>query len=184
MRNAVVVSFILVCGSFCSVGQQKGSGTLQDAQLTASVRAAGMCPLEMRVRQGIGGNMMAVDRNGKQVEMFAARLVLLLSDVRKEHPTEARMAAATVTVHGTNAKGQILPADTRQDTSGEITKTLTVRLTAYGEPEVSGDIRLPGFTSTRMVDLESVSYSDGSTWKLSGADTCHVPPDMVMLVGH
>ena len=48
-------------------------------------------------------------------------------------------------------------------------------------PGISG---CPGFTSTRMVDLESVAYDDGSVWKLSGTGTCHVPPDMVMLVGH
>ena len=176
MRNALMVSFVLVCGSLSSVGQQMGSGTLQDPY-----RAA-VCPLQMRVHQGIGGNLMAVDKNGKQMEMFAARLILLLSDVRREHPTEARMVEATVTVHGTTAKGQILPADTRQEASGEIVKTLTVRLAANGAPEVSGDIRLPGFTSTRMVDLESVSYDDGSTWKLSATDTCHVPPEMLMPV--
>jgi hypothetical protein len=183
MRNASVVSFVLLCSSLSSLGQQKGSGTLQDPHLTDSVRAA-VCPLQMRVRQGIGGNMMAVDKNGKQVEMFAARLIVLLSDVQREHQTQARMVEATVTVHGTTAKGQILPADTHQDASGEIAKTLTVRLTADGGPEVSGDIRLPGFTSTRMVDLESVAYDDGSTWKLSGTDTCRVPPDMVMPVGN
>jgi hypothetical protein len=143
-----------------------------------------MCPLQMRVRQGTGGNMMAVDEKGKQIEVFAQRLRLLLNDVRREHQTAARMVEATVTVHGTSAKGQVLPADTRRDSSGEIAKTLTVQLIAYGEPEVSGDIRLPGFTSTRMVDLQSVAYDDGSTWKLSGTDTCHVPPDMVMLVGN
>jgi hypothetical protein len=183
MRIALSLGFVVLGGLLSSVAQQKASGTLQAPHLIDSVRAS-LCPLDMRVRQGAGGNMMAVDKNGKQVEMFAARLILLLNDVRREHQTEARMVEATVTVHGTAARGQILPADTRQDANGEIVKTLTVRLTAYGEPEVSADLMLPGFTSTRMVDLDSVAYADGSSWKLSGTDTCHVAPDMLMPVGH
>ena len=183
MRIVLSLGFVLICGTFLSLAQQEGPAPPSEVHPTDSAQVA-MCPLEMRVRQGIGGNMMAVDGNGKQVEMFAQRLKLLLNDVRREHAGEARMVEATVTVHGTGATGQVLPADTRRDASGEIVKTLTVRLTANGEPEVSGDIRLPGFTSTRMVDLESVAYDDGSTWKLSATDTCHVPPDMVMRVGN
>ena len=182
MRIALSLGFVLICGSLSPLAQQKDPPLPPGVHLSDSVRAA-LCPLQMDVRQGVGGNMMAVDKNGKQVEMFAQRLTLLLNDVRREHQTDAHVIEATVTVHGTTAKGQVLPADTRQDASGEIVKTLTVRLTAYGEPKVTGDIRLPGFTSTRMVDLESVAYDDGSVWKLSGTGTCHVPPDMVMLVG-
>ena len=48
--------------------------------------------------------MMAVDKNGKQVEMFAQRLTLLLNDVRREHQTDAHVVEATVTVHGTDCK--------------------------------------------------------------------------------
>ena len=183
MRSVLSLGLVLISGSLSPLAQQKEPVLPSGIHLADSVRVA-MCPLQMQVRQGIGGNMMAVDKNGKQVEMFAQRLTLLLNDVRREHQTDAHVVEATVTVHGTTAKGQILPADTRHDASGEIVRTLTVQLAARGEPDVSGEIRLLGFTSTRMVDLESVTYDDGSVWKLSGTDTCHVPPDMVMLVGH
>jgi hypothetical protein len=183
MRIAAIIGLVFLFGSISSIGQENAPALVKATAGAQEVRAS-TCPLDMHVRQGVGGNMMAVDKNGKQVEMFAARLILLLNDARREYQTEARMVEATVTVHGTTAKGQVLPADTRQDATGEIVKTLTVRLAANGEPELSGDLRLPGFTSTRMVDLESVAYDDGSTWKLSGADTCHAPPDMLMPVGN
>jgi hypothetical protein len=64
-----------------------------------------------------------------------------------------------------------------------VAKTLTVQLTSDGEPEVSGDLRLPGFTATLMVDLDSITYDDGAVVKFSGSSACHVPPEMVMLVG-
>ena len=136
----------------------------------------------MRVRQGVGSKMMAVDKHGAQTEMFAARLKLLLKDLRSDRPA-GQMVKATVTVHGLNGAEQIVPADARRDRSAEAVKTLSVRLTPDGEPEVSGDLRLPGFTATLMVDLDSVTYDDGTVVKFSVSSACHVSPDMVMLVG-
>jgi hypothetical protein len=136
----------------------------------------------MHLRQGIGSRMMAVDKHGAQVQMFAARLKLLLRDLRPHRPAQ-QMVEATVTVHGLNGAEQIVPADAHRNRSAEAVKTLTVRLTPDGDPEVSGDLRLPGFTATLMVDLDSVTYDDGTVVKFSGSSACHAPPDMVMLVG-
>jgi hypothetical protein len=135
----------------------------------------------MHVRQGIGSRMMAVDRHGAQVEMFAARLKLLLKDLRPEGPAR-QMVEATVTVHGLNGAEQIVPANARSDRSSQAVKTLTVRLAPDGEPEVSGDLRLPGFTATLMVNLDSVTYDDGAIVRFSGSSSCHVAPDMLMPV--
>jgi hypothetical protein len=135
----------------------------------------------MRVRQGIGSRMMAVDKHGAQVEMFAARLKLLLKDLRPDGPAH-QMVEATVTVHGLNGAEQIVPANVRPDRSSQAVKTLTVRLAPNGEPEVSGDLRLPGFTATLMVDLDSVTYDDGAVVRFAGSSACRVAPDMLMPV--
>jgi hypothetical protein len=92
------------------------------------------------------------------------------------------MVEATVTVHGLNGAEQIVPAHARPDRSSEAVKTLTVRLAPNGEPEVSGDLRLPGFTATLMVDLDSVTYDNGAVVRFAGSSVCHAPPDMLMLV--
>jgi hypothetical protein len=181
MRLAPVLGFALLIGSLPSLAQKP---TPQDLQFRAWEQKAGAsaCPLEMHVRQGIGSKMMAVDKHGAQVEMFAARLKLLLKDLRPDRPAQ-QMVNATVTVHGLTGAEQIVPADTHPNRSAEAVKTLTVRLTPEGEPEVSGDLRLPGFTATLMVDLDSVTYDDGAVVKFSGSSACHAPPDMVMLIG-
>jgi hypothetical protein len=62
--------------------------------------------------------------------------------------------------------------------------TLTVRLAEWGEPGVSGDFRLPGFVTASRVDLQAVTYKDGSNWKLAGTETCRVAPDLVMRVAN
>jgi hypothetical protein len=181
MRFAPVLGFALLFGSFPSPAQKPAPEDMQFRAWEHNVGAS-TCPIDMHVRQGIGSRMMAVDKRGAQVEMFAARLKLLLKDL---HPDQnpKHMVNATVTVHGLNGAEQIVPADARRDRSAEAVKTLSVRLTPDGEPEVSGDLRLPGFTATLMVDLDSVTYDDGAVMKFSGSSACHAPPDMVMLVG-
>jgi hypothetical protein len=178
MRLAPVLGFALCIGSLPSLAQKP---TPQDLQFRAWEYKFGTsaCPLVMHVRQGIGSKMMAVDEHGAQVEMFAARLKLLLKDLRPDRPAQ-HMVNATVTVHGLSGKEQILPADAHRGASADVAKTLTVRLTSDAEPEVTGDLRLPGITATLMVDLDSVTYDDGAVVKFSGS--CHAPPDMVMLV--
>ncbi len=180
MRIAFVTLLVLATVTVTSAAQSAAPFPWQPGM--ASYTPIPTCPIDMHVRQGIGSRMMVVDRHGVQVEMFSARLKLLLRDL---HPDQnpRHMVNATVTVHGLNGAEQIVPADAHRDRSAEAVKTLTVRLTNDGEPDVSGDLRLPGFTATLMVDLESVTYDDGAVMKFSGTSACHAPPDMVMLVG-
>lgn len=150
-------------------------------------RMAG-CPIDMRVRQRMSGFTVAVDDNVVRRRVFAPRLRLFLNDLRKDMAGH-KIVSAAVTVHGTNQKARMQPLDGHSGghgdpDSGDVEKTLNVGLAEWDEPGVSGDFRLPGFTSTSRVDLLSITYEDGSTWKLSGAESCHVAPDPLMLISH
>ena len=146
------------------------------------------CPMDMHVRQGIGGGMIAVDEKGVKRRVYAPRLRLFLNDLRKDRSGQ-KIVSATVTVHGTSGKPRMqnLNAHGEQDAdlnSGSVKRTMNVELAHWGDPGVSGDFVLPGFTSASRVDLESVTYEEGTTWKLSGADSCRVAPDPLMLINH
>ncbi len=146
------------------------------------------CPIDMRVHQRMGGSTVAVDANGIKRKVFAQRLRLFLNDLRRDSAGQ-KIVSATVTVHGTSTKERIqrlnsAPGTDFDSSSGSMAKTLNVDLAHWGEPGVSGDFLLPGFTSASRVDLESVTYEDGSVWKLSGNQTCRVAPDPVMLINH
>jgi len=144
------------------------------------------CPIDMHVRQRVGGGTVAVDENGVKHRVFAPRLRLFLNDFRTSNSGQ-KIVSATVTVRGSNGKEHMqrldtLPDQGRNSESGSITRTLNVDLGTWGEPGVSGDFRLQGFTSASRVELESVTYEDGSTWKLSGGESCWVSPDPMMLI--
>jgi hypothetical protein len=180
MRIAIVTVLVLAAGAVSSPAQSAAAFPWQPGMV--SYAPLSTCPIDMHVRQGIGSKMMAIDKHGPQVQMFAARLKLLLKDLRPDRPARY-MVEATVTVHGLNGTEQIVPADAHRNRSAQAVKTLTVRLTPNGDPEVSGDLRLPGFTAALMVDLDSVTYDDGDLIQFSGSSACHAPPDMLMLVG-
>jgi len=144
---------------------------------------APVCPIDMRVHQGVGGGMVAVDKDGVKRHVFAQRLRLFLNELR---PADSgrRMVSATVTVQGSNGKARMQPLDGDSGVNAaNVKRTISVDLQNWGEPGVSGDIRLPGFTSAGMVYLQSITYDDGSTWKVSARETCRVAPDPLMLIG-
>ena len=65
--------------------------------------------------------------------------------------------------------------------AAEATKILTVSFSA-DDGSASADVHVPGFTSVSSVELQQVTYADGSTWKMSSSSFCRVAPDPLMLV--
>ena len=144
------------------------------------------CPVDMRVRQRMSGGTVAVDANGIERKVFAQRLRLILNSFQQDN-SGRKVVSAMITVHGTGTKARVQPLGAGKNgdwdlNSGSMARTLHVDLANWSEPGVAGDFLLSGFTSASRVDLESVTYDDGSTWKLSKNETCRVAPDPIMLI--
>jgi hypothetical protein len=136
------------------------------------------CPISMRVRQGIGNGVLVV-KGGKRLDTVGSRLRLNLAPSQDRPGT---VIAATVIVHGFNGKPGVFPLVATRDHASEITKTLAVSLTADDDNSFWSELLLPGLTGPNRVDLQSVTYVDGSIWKVALTDACHVAPDPFMLV--
>ena len=181
MRIARLAGLVLLPGAFAAVAQVSPF-SVEGGQVVRTFKAE--CPLDMRVRQGAGGRMIATDKNGERVETFEARLKLLLTDLRPNR-TDQRMVKATVTVRGWTGKEQILPVGVMRDHDGNLARMgLTVPLSGGGLPEASADLHLPGFTAARLVELESITFDDGQVWSFTGASACQAVPDPFMPVGN
>lgn len=64
----------------------------------------------------------------------------------------------------------------------ELTRTVTVRFASNGDGSFSGHFRLLGVTLLESVDLNAVTFADGSTWSFTSASGCHVKPDLFLPV--
>jgi hypothetical protein len=144
------------------------------------------CPLDMRVRQGLGGYTRAIGKDGPQSDASAARLHLTLHDPRPNKTTQ-RMVNATVTVRGLNGRDHVMALPNMGPDGSDlrpyrITRTMTIPLEDLGSRDINAELQLPGFTATTWVELKSITYDDGAIWTFNSPAECGVRPDPLMLV--
>jgi len=195
MQRIAAVSLAFVLGSAMASAQAidqyqprkfdaapQGQSKTTILQLPA-VQADPACPVEMRATQGSGGALVAVKpgqpdkgRPGQDRGGYSQRIHLAVNNIGAPP-----IATADVRVHGTTAQPRMVPL---AGTSGPATITRGMHVSFDGGTgkESSSDVVLRDFTSVNSIDLLSVTYADGTTWK-STAGACRIVPDPVMLIG-
>lgn len=153
-----------------------------------------ICPVSMRALQGTGHGLVAVrddhkapppkcplDRVGTSADCPSSsqRIHLVLAD-----PATKKYASATVFVSGLTPKGRTQRVDSFSNGTSEISKTLEVTFAPEDEKSVSAELILPGFSSVTFIQLKSITYQDGSSWKVDGQteQACRIAPDPLMLI--
>jgi len=132
------------------------------------------CPISLQARHAPGGDMIKVD--GVPIKGIAQMLHLTVTN-----PDSRHVVAANVTVRGFANKGRLMQAMSDQD-SYDAAKTLDVSFPSGSSKEAAADLRVPGFSAVTLIDLNSVTYSDGSSWKLAAGGSCRSWIDGLMLV--
>jgi hypothetical protein len=176
MKSAAVLSLALLVGSIALQAQNNGQ---QPSRMTVfRLPTINMgCPVSLRAQHGTSGNMLAVDKS--RPKGIAQLLHLILTN-----PDSRRIAEASLTVHGLGGKGRVSETQSRQENS-DAARTLEIRFPGGSDREVSGDLWVPGMTAVLSIDLNSVTYADGSRSSFTGREGCHVAPDPLMLIaGH
>jgi hypothetical protein len=97
------------------------------------------------------------------------------------NPKSGWIAEATITVHGFSDKARVTQT-LSSGNSSDAASTLTVHFSDATEKAAATDRWVPGMAAVQTIDLSSVTYADGSVWKLSGHEDCRVAPDPLMLV--
>ena len=133
------------------------------------------CPVSMRAQQRT--SVTGLTRTGDGNAVQGQRIHLDVD--RGPHA----VVAIQVTVHGTTARPRIYAAQSLHGASDALkTFTLTADGASANGVAISSDILLRGFTSVQSVNLDSVSYADGSLWTPTAGKSCSVEPDPLMLV--
>ncbi|HKN21447.1 MAG TPA: hypothetical protein VJX73_08520 [Terracidiphilus sp.] len=152
--------------------QTTGTNAIGTTGQPASVSS---CPVSMRAQHLPDGNLVKTrDSHPSGIGQW-----LHLSLVSRD---SKQIAKATLRVRGFSAKARVTQTGPGGDQAFDAIRTLTVALTAAANRSASVDFRVPGMTAVGRIDLESLEYSDGSTWKNGGASSCRVVPDPEMLI--
>ena len=95
------------------------------------------------------------------------------------NPSLPEIVKAQFTVHGySNNQRAFRLADA--SSAPDLTKTVTVVLDVKRNGQASSDLSLSRFTSVTSVDLDSLTYADGSTWQPASPGACSVALSMLM----
>jgi hypothetical protein len=134
------------------------------------------CPVSMRAQHLSDGSLV---KTGKAPHPagIGQRLHLTFTN-----PDPKQIASASVMIHGMTPKGRVMQAASAQGGSSDATQSLSVTFSAGPDRSATANLWVPGMTAVQSIELESMMYSDGSTWKPADGIACHVTPDPLMLI--
>lgn len=173
MKRASVFPLVLLFCSTAPVAETAGQSQPQNTALRMSL-PMNSCPVSLHARQARGGDMWKV--NGGPISGPAQMLHLIVTN-----PDSRQVVAANVTVRGFTDKGRMIQVMSSQN-SYDAVKTFDVKFPAGPGKETAAELRVPGFSAAALIDLNSVTYSDGSSWKLAAGSSCRSWVDGLMLV--
>jgi hypothetical protein len=132
----------------------------------------GECPVRLQVDHGSSFERREVgDRSKPGLEQ---RIHLTMTN-----PHPKKIVSAQFTVHGLSQKARMMDLSTPE---ADMVKTVRLALEIDGNGQGSSDVSLSRFAVVTAVDLNAVTYADGSTWRELSAAGCSVKPSLLMRV--
>jgi len=178
MHRDAAVLFAILLGSTMLPAQTPTvlkSGQAQQTVLQVSP-LVNTCPIALHAQQSSAVTRREVGNGDARPAGIAQSLHLTVTN-----PDSRRIVQANVTVRGFADKARIVQTMSGSD-SFDAARTMDVRFPVGSGKEASADLRVPGLTAVSVIDLNSVMYSDGSTWKLGAGGSCRSWIDGLMLV--
>jgi hypothetical protein len=91
------------------------------------------------------------------------------------------IVSAQITAHGYSNKQKMRELASASQ-GPDLSKSMDLVLDVKGKGHASSDLSFHHFTAVSFIDVNSITYADGSMWRAPSAGACRVIPDGVMLV--
>jgi hypothetical protein len=152
---------------------------LTNGSLTISPNLAEQCPIGLEVSHG---GLFA--RKQTDYDARPRDRMLLPSPGQRIHLTMTNPSALEIvrmqfTVHGYSDKSRTF---TLASAVPDLAKKVTLARGIEGNGHASSDLSLSNFTAISSVDLDSLTYADGSSWSAATNGVCSVVPNALMLI--
>jgi hypothetical protein len=191
VRVCILPVVFLLSNTLLLAQQQLTKQNVDSGTLSRTRSAAINCPVGVEASFGSGGTSVlragpSINGNpiGQGTEGQAKPPVkagtLLHLDV--SNPSSRDIVNAKFTAHGFSRKLRVFnPSDASN--APDLAKTLDVALDVQGNGHASSDLSLTNFTAIiTSIDLDSITYADGSTWRASAPGICSIVPSRVMRI--
>jgi hypothetical protein len=182
MKPISILPLAIVLATTSAIGQD--SVLLRGPAATPSIlmrpRTLGAdCPVGLKVNHG--PSFLKRDTEYGPFAPPAPKVQEQRIQLTMTNPSPKEIASAQITVYGFSEKWRAVPLADAKDTP-DLRKRVDLVLKVKGNDHASSDLSLHRFTSVAYVDLDSLTYADGSIWKASSPAACSVTPDSFMLV--
>jgi len=97
-------------------------------------------------------------------------------------PGKMPIARATLVVRGLTPKGHVAQALRASGGSGDAVRTFHVSFSPGPSRTSIANLWVPGMSVVERIDLLELGYGDGSTWRVTDGQSCHVAPDPFMRI--
>jgi hypothetical protein len=180
MKSACILPLALVLATTSAIGQDlvlHPSPNLLSLTQGHTIRAD--CPVGMRVNHGSSFLLRKTEYGpfaAPAPKVQEQRIHLIMTNLSPQEIVKAQ-----ITVHGFSDKWKAFPL-VDGSPAPDLAKSVDVAMDVKRDGQGSSDLSLSRFTSITRVDLNSLTYADGSTWTSSTAGACSVAPDPFMLV--
>jgi hypothetical protein len=169
------VGFALLLSSLTLGAQDRNGPTVQTFPEPVQIISQA-CPVGMQAQQRGSSQLVAV-HNGQRVQTTGQRITLTLRGA-----SSPRIITGRVKVRGFTPKGHVLQSKAGGNLATDITRAMSVVFDEVSNGGVTGELVLPGFTSVASIELEEITYENGTVWKSERQSVCRVAPDMFMLI--
>lgn len=134
------------------------------------------CPVSLRAqRQGQAVTRYAGDQQPEPMPTQWLEVIFFNSQARN-------VVSASLRVHGYGPSARMMPADSAQRGSQEITKNVDLKISVLGEGRASTELTMRHFAAVSRIDIEELEFADGTSWKASETGACSFTPNLFMLV--
>ena len=187
MKPIRLLPLAIVLATICAVGQdvvlhRNLYGVSSNSQsLNLYPYSMDRCPIGLQVNHGSFFLQRKVEygpgsNDGIPLTGSVQRIHLIMTN-----PNPREIVKVQLTVHGYSDKWKAIPL-VRASSAPDLAKEVTVVLDIQGNGHASSDLSLNNFTAVTSVDLDSLTYADGSAWEAASRGLCTVAPSLMMLV--
>jgi hypothetical protein len=179
MKSFAILPLAIVFATTGAIGQnvvKAGPATLPLRPFSLNSVA---CPIDLRATHGTLFMPKKTDFGPSPAPSPAPQEQTLHLTVTNHSPQ--KIVTAQLTIHGFSNKWRDVPL-LNATAAPDLVKKVEVVLNVKANAQSSSDLSLSRFTSIAAIDLDSVTYADGSSWQSSSPAACSVAPDPMMLI--
>jgi hypothetical protein len=137
------------------------------------------CPVAMRLNQKFNSAVRQVGKDPKRLDP-AANLHLEISSAPNSNAKAAAVKAAMVTIQGYDRSPRL---ELISPSPSLPVRTMHIQFAPVAGNGASADFAVSGIVSVSRLQIDSLTFANGATWRPARGESCIVTPDPFMLVG-